>query len=471
MGTQAFGYTGSSVASTQVAIDKDVLAAAADFCRLVDAPDLLAWLGVDRSAPAPDVKMALEKQRKRMQSMQGNPKFREAATFLIKNYRRLEEALADPAAYLEAVVDLHGTSQLPLLVLAIDGVLADGVLTAAEATFVRDQALRLGIAGELFDRVLRERCEARGVEVPESPGPAPVLPAHALIDHSTGMFRVPLRTLQMAHRAAGAGWWDDTFTRLLMMQVPAESRRLVDLSSGLAWVALTLLPGRPDLEYLGVDPHELHVDVARKNLAQAGLASRALVHQYDPANLPLPDSAVDVVTIVMGLQGHLDTRPLLRQAARILTKGGRLVVVEPDCLAQQFWFDGPLSEFGEAFRALCTEVDQIVAHTSRVDDPLGQPGIALGPQLPTRMRAVGLSPEHVTLHPVQTVQHCSFPVFAKRLTKRVEAMRDAGGLPKDHPVVTRCTELIIDMKAARPELAVGTGVHLLPLFVVVGFKD
>jgi SAM-dependent methyltransferase len=459
------------LASTQVTIDKDVLAAAADFCRLVDAPDLLAWLGVSKEAPAADVKVALEKQRKRMQSMQGNPKFRDAATFLIKNYRKLEEALADPGAYLEAVVDLHGTSQLPLLVLAIDGVLVDGVLTAAEVTFVRDQALRLGIAGELFDRVLRERCEARGVEIPESPGPAPVLPAHALIDHSTGMFRVPLRTLQMAHRAAGAGWWDDSFTRLLMMQVPAEARRMVDLSSGLAWVALTLLPGRPDLEYLGVDPHELHVDVARKNLAQAGLASRAIVHQYDPANLPLPAGAADVVTIVMGLQGHLDTRPLFQQAARVLARGGRLVVVEPDCLGQQFWFDGPLSEFAEAFRELCSEVNQIVAHTSKVTDALGQPGIALGPQLPTRMRAVGLDPEHVTLHPVQTVQHCSFPTFARRLAKRVEAMREAGGLAKEHPAVAYCNDLIVDMRAARPELATGTGVHLLPLFVVVGFKD
>lgn len=452
-------------------MDRDVLSAAADFCRLVDAPDLLSWLGVDKSAPAAEVKAALERQRKRMQGMQGNPKYKEAANFLIKNYRRLEEAVADPAAYLEAVVDLHGTSQLPLLVLAIDGVLADGVLTAAEADFVRDQALRLGISAELFDRVLRERCASKGVSLPEVPGAPAVPPPHAMIDHTTGMFRVPLRSMQMAHRAAGSGWWDDAFTRLLLQQVPVDAKRLVDLPSGLAWVALTLLPGRPELEYLGVDPNELHVDVARRNLAQAGLGHRALVHQYDPTNLPLPDRAVDVVTIVMGLQGYTDTRPLFRQAARILTRGGRLVVVEPDCLAQQFWFDGPLHEFSEAFRDLCAEVDKIVATTAQVDDPLGQPGISLGPLLPARMRAVGLDPAHVTIHPVQAMQQCTFSAFARRLRKRVEAMRDAGVLQEHEPVVARCNELLEALNQQRASAETGTGVHLLPLFVVVGLKE
>lgn len=452
-------------------MDSDALSAAADLCRLVDAPDLLAWLGVDKDTPPQEVKIALDRQRKRMQSMQGNPKFKDTATFLLKNFRKIEEALADPQAYLSAVEDLHGTSQLPLLVLAIDGVLADGVLTAAEAAFVREQALRLGISLDLFERVLKERCAARGVELPEEPKAPVTLPPHALIDQNTGMFRVPLRNLQMAHRAAGAGWWDDSFTRLLLQQVPGEARRLVDLPSGLAWVALTLLPGRPELEYLGVDPNEMHVEVARRNLAQAGLDARARVHQYDPADLPLPDRTVDVVTIIMGLQSYADTRPLFRQSARILSRNGRLVVVEPDCLAQQFWFDGPLPAFSAAFRDLCARVDQILAESSSIRDPLGRTGISLGPLLPSRMRAVGLDPANVTIHPVQTVQQCTFPAFVRRLRKRVDAMREAGALQERDPVVSLCHEILSDLEQHRSRTDAGTGIHLLPLFVVVGFQD
>ena len=76
-------------------MDSDALSAAADLCRLVDAPDLLAWLGVDKDTPPQEVKIALDRQRKRMQSMQGNPKFKDTATFLLKNFRKIEEALAD----------------------------------------------------------------------------------------------------------------------------------------------------------------------------------------------------------------------------------------------------------------------------------------------------------------------------------------------------------------------------------------
>src|SRR5689334_11813230 len=119
-------------------MDDEALRAAAHLSRLVDAPDLLTWLGVGRGASATDARAALERERKRMQSMQGNPKFKEVAKHLIKSFRKLEEVVADPAAYLATVESEQATTQLPLLELAIDGVLADGVLTAEEESFVRE---------------------------------------------------------------------------------------------------------------------------------------------------------------------------------------------------------------------------------------------------------------------------------------------------------------------------------------------
>lgn len=452
-------------------MDNDALEAAAELCRMVEAPDLLAWLGVSATTSVSDIKTSLERQRKRMQSMQGNPKYREVATFLIKNFRRIDEVLTDIPAYLEGLAAEQSSTQLPLLELAIDGVLADGVLTTDEAIFVRDQALKLGIAIEVYERILRERCEARGVQYPDNPGRPASLPPHAVISLNSGSFRVPLRTLQSAHRAAGTGWWDDAFSRLLLQQVPGDAKRMVDLSCGLGWAALSLMPGRPQLEYLGIDPNELHVDVARRNLTQAGLADRAMVQRADPANLPLPDHQVDVVTCIMSLQTVTDSRPLFRQTARILRPGGRMVVVEPDCLGQRFWFDGNLPDFDDAFRELCMRVDALLADGSGVDDPLGQPGLALGPQLGARMRAAGIDPATTTIHPVQVAQHCTLPAFVRRLRKRIEAMREAGSLETDDPAVTGAYDVLDDLEQGRPGATVGTGVHLLPLFVVVGYAD
>ncbi|MCB9700085.1 MAG: hypothetical protein H6738_25075, partial [Alphaproteobacteria bacterium] len=118
-------------------MNTEALEAASLLCNLVNAPDLLTWLGVTESTPPADAKSALEKARKRMQSMQGNPKYKAASTHLIKSYRKLEELVADPAGYHAAVTGERVASQVPLLELAIDGVLADGVLTPDEEAFVR----------------------------------------------------------------------------------------------------------------------------------------------------------------------------------------------------------------------------------------------------------------------------------------------------------------------------------------------
>lgn len=437
---------------------------------MVDQPDLLAWLGLPPTATAEEARAALERERKRMQSMQGNPKYRDLAKLVIKSFRPLDELLADPRGYLDKVASSQATTHMPLLELAIDGVLADGVITDEEEAFVREQAMRLGIAVELYEQVLRERCALRGVTVPRGASVPPPPPVVATVGPSTGEFRVPTN-LQAAHRTAGTGWWDDTFTRLLRSHVPTDARRVVDLSVGLGWTALAILPERPEIEFLGIDEKDLEVEVARRNLAQAGLSGRAVIQRHDPARLPLPDGAVDVVLCIMNLQSFRDSRPLFDEAARLLRPGGRLVAVEPDCLGQQFWFDRNLTAFNDAFQALCERVDEVVRDTSGNEEVLGQPSIALGPELGRRMAAAGLDDAELELHPVQISQRCTFAAFARRLRKRVDAMAAAASLPAEDREVRTALDEIARLEGRHEEGAVGTGVHLLPLFLVVGFKD
>ena len=62
------------------------------------------------------------------------------------------------------------------------------------------------------------------------------------------------------------------------------------------------------------------------NWPAQGLTSSALV---EPALMPLPDSSVDRVLVVHGLEASDHPRDLLAEVWRILTPGGRLILVTP----------------------------------------------------------------------------------------------------------------------------------------------
>lgn len=449
-------------------MDPEALDAAAQLCKMANAPDLLAWLGVAPGVTPADARAALEASRKRMQAMQGNPKYKEVAKHVIKTYRKLDELLGDPAAYLAAVSADKASSQLPLLESAIDAVLADGALTEEEEIHVRESAMRLGFAEEVYERVLAERCAKKGVSVPEARQRGKGQ-AVATVGPNTGQFRID-RNLRAAHRTAGTGWWDEEFTRMLLRHVPHETKRVVDLACGLGWAAMALLPERPHVEYLGLDQNQVQVDMARKNLQAVGLGDRTIVQVTDPTKLAIPANAVDQVLCVMSLQSFRDTRPVFAEVARILRPGGRFLVVEPDSLGQQFWFDRALVGFNDLFQELCERVDEVLRDASGIPDPLGQPGIAIGPELGARMAAVGLEPEDIHVHALQAAQRSPFPAFARRLRKRIDAMVEAGNLGDDDAAVRVLLKALDALEREQHPTRPGTAVHVLPLFAVAGVK-
>jgi SAM-dependent methyltransferase len=71
------------------------------------------------------------------------------------------------------------------------------------------------------------------------------------------------------------------------------------------------------------------------------------VHQADAARLPFPDGYVDLVAAFMSLQDVTDASEAIREAARVLERGGRvcLAVVHPLGSAGRFESDDPDSPF------------------------------------------------------------------------------------------------------------------------------
>ena len=156
-------------------MDPRTLDLAAEFCTLVGARDLLAYLGVEGDADEATARAKLKKRRKYMQGMQGNPKYKQEALFLIKHFAALTEVLGDLPAYRAEARRRSESEHLPVLEMTIRGVLAGGGLTEEQEEFLRHNAIQLGVSERTYEEILRRLAKEAGVPlVGGLPTPPPV---------------------------------------------------------------------------------------------------------------------------------------------------------------------------------------------------------------------------------------------------------------------------------------------------------
>jgi SAM-dependent methyltransferase len=114
--------------------------------------------------------------------------------------------------------------------------------------------------------------------------------------------------------------------RALLDLIPAdETRQLLDIGTGTGRMLEILAPRAEHA--VGIDSSREMLTIARVNLERAGL-SNCLIRQGDMYQLPLPGASFDTVVIHQVL--HYADRPAeaIREAARVLRPGGRLVIVD-----------------------------------------------------------------------------------------------------------------------------------------------
>jgi len=146
---------------------------AAEFCKLVGTPDLLAYLGVDADAGTVESRNKLKSRRKYMQGMQSNPKYRSEALYLIKHFSALDAVLANPTAYIKDAVKRAESVHLPVLEMTIRGVLAGGSLSADQEEYLRRNALELGVSAQSFDEILARMAKEANIKRPSGPPSLP----------------------------------------------------------------------------------------------------------------------------------------------------------------------------------------------------------------------------------------------------------------------------------------------------------
>lgn len=138
-----------------------------------------------------------------------------------------------------------------------------------------------------------------------------------------------------AYFAENAAQWDqirslyvsDSHVEAEVLKIAGRARvaRLVDLGSGTGRM-LTLLGPQAD-QALGLDLSQQMLNIARRNVGEAGLTNVELRHG-DIFDTRLPEGSVDLVVVHQVLHYLGDPAAAVKEAARIVAPDGKLIIVD-----------------------------------------------------------------------------------------------------------------------------------------------
>ncbi len=120
------------------------------------------------------------------------------------------------------------------------------------------------------------------------------------------------------------GWRRFTVERMRFF----STRRLLDVATGTADLAIAAAQRYPDVEATGIDFAEPMLSMGRRKLRRLGLDGRIRLAAGDALSLGFPDSAFDVSAIAFGMRNIPDKLSALREMARVTVAGGQVMVLE-----------------------------------------------------------------------------------------------------------------------------------------------
>ena len=114
-------------------------------------------------------------------------------------------------------------------------------------------------------------------------------------------------------------------------------RRVLDVASGTAGVAISLARGMPDVDVVGVDLTEAMLRTGSANLAAARLDDRVRLVAGRGERLPFPDASFDALTFTYLLRYVDDPQATLSELARVTKPGGTMASLE-FCVPPDPWW-------------------------------------------------------------------------------------------------------------------------------------
>jgi ubiquinone/menaquinone biosynthesis C-methylase UbiE len=258
--------------------------------------------------------------------------------------------------------------------------------------------------------------------------------------------------------ASRRAWWDDAFTDVLIRLLPAGTERLIDVGCGIATAAHALLPRLPAMAYVGIDADAERIEHARKLLAGAPWRDRVELRVGRAESLPFRDGEAPAVLIGMTLMHVPEPRAALREIARVLRPGGRLLAIEPDQTGIEVYFDGVLDDVTAAHRELFRALRR---HRLPAD-------MAIGPALATLLEREALRVEEFFPYAVGKTKKVTAGEFLARLADGARVL--AAGLPPNAPEVASFRAILAAREATTAVATTGYGCTMVPVFICAATK-
>ena len=108
----------------------------------------------------------------------------------------------------------------------------------------------------------------------------------------------------------------------------ARPRRILDVATGTGDLAIAMARRIRDVQVLGVDLSEQMLVVAHRKVEARGLDNRIVLDRGDAEHLAVADASVDVATVAFGVRNFGDLVAGLRELARTIKPGGKVVILE-----------------------------------------------------------------------------------------------------------------------------------------------
>lgn len=108
----------------------------------------------------------------------------------------------------------------------------------------------------------------------------------------------------------------------------AKPGRILDVATGTGDLAIAMARRIRDVQVLGVDLSEQMLAVARREIEARGLDGRIVLDRGDAERLAVADASVDVATVAFGVRNFGDLGAGLRELARTIKPGGKVVILE-----------------------------------------------------------------------------------------------------------------------------------------------
>ena len=120
--------------------------------------------------------------------------------------------------------------------------------------------------------------------------------------------------------------WRDRLTSF----VPDKPKvKLLDLATGTADVAISLVEKKANIHSaVGLDMAEEMLKIGQAKIEKKGLSERITLQKGDAQALPFQDNSFDCLTIAFGIRNIPDLRLVMMEMFRVLTPGGRVLILE-----------------------------------------------------------------------------------------------------------------------------------------------